>query len=222
MRGRSRADDAQRRAVAGRRQSARVAVREDAVAGLEQRGAVLADAQAAVESSSWMACARASSAAAMAAGVAPGAASAVPQTRCISSSAQGRLTAVGRVASRPFAACSSAARNAAGSSGLAAAASAAASAMPMAAVTPMAGAPRTVMSQMRSATSCQVRQRDVALLLRQRELVDEHDLAGQDVDGAHAQARTAGPAVLRQVTHRDTLRLRCPCPRRRGTWPAPR
>ena len=37
---------------------------------------------------------------------------------------------------------------------------------------------------------------DVALLLRQRELVDEHDLAGQDLDGAHAQARTAGPAAL--------------------------
>ena len=65
---------------------------------------------------------------------------------------------MGRVASRPLAACSSAARNAAGSSGLAAAASAAASAMPPAAVTPMAGAPRTVMSLMRSATSRQVRQ----------------------------------------------------------------
>ena len=37
---------------------------------------------------------------------------------------------------------------------------------------------------------------DVALLLRQGELVDEHDLAGQDLDGAHAQARTAGPAAL--------------------------
>ena len=37
---------------------------------------------------------------------------------------------------------------------------------------------------------------DVALLLRQRQLVDEHDLAGQDLDGAHAQQRAAGPAAL--------------------------
>ncbi len=65
---------------------------------------------------------------------------------------------MGRVASRPLAACSSAARKAAGSSAPAAAAWAAASAMPPAAVTPIAGAPRTVMSVMRSATSRQVRQ----------------------------------------------------------------
>ena len=158
--GRGRADDAERRAVAGRREGAGVAVREDAVAGLEQRGAVLADAQAAVDvvvvdrlrplEQHRRDGGRS--------GVRPPAASAVSQARRISSSAQRRLTAVGRVASRPLAACSSAARNAAGSSGLAAAAAAAASAMPPAAVTPIAGAPRTVMSLMRSATSRQVRQ----------------------------------------------------------------
>ena len=65
---------------------------------------------------------------------------------------------MGRVANRPLAACSIAAWKAAGSPGGAAAASAAASAMPPAAVTPIAGAPRTVMSAMRSATSRQVRQ----------------------------------------------------------------
>ena len=44
----------------------------------------------------------------------------------------------------------------------------------------------------------------VALLVRQRELVDEHDLAGQDLDGAHAQPRDVAPAPRRcrvRVSH---------------------
>ena len=77
-------------------------------------------------------------------------------TSRISSTAQRRLTAVGRVASRPSAASVSAARKAAGSAAFAAAEARAASASPPAAVTPIAGAPRTVMSVMRAATSCQV------------------------------------------------------------------
>ncbi len=47
--GAGRAHDAQSGAVAGRRQGAGVAVREDGVAGLEERGPVRADAQAALD-----------------------------------------------------------------------------------------------------------------------------------------------------------------------------
>ena len=103
---------------------------------------------------------------------------------------------MGRVASRPLAACSSAARNAAGSS-------AARGGRLGGRERDAAGrgdadrrraADRHVADAVRDLTPGAAG--DVALLLRQRELVDEHDLAGQDLDGAHAQARAAGPAAL--------------------------
>ena len=79
--------------------------------------------------------------------------------RSISLSAQGRLTAVGRVSNKALDAAWTAAWKRAGSPPLSASAARAARAIPMPAVTPSAGAPRTVMLQMASATCCQVVQR---------------------------------------------------------------
>src|SRR5207302_42707 len=74
-------------------------------------------------------------------------------TRFTRSSAQKRLTAVGRVAARPLIAVSRSARNA---SNVAAGLVRAARATPNAAATPIAGAPRTTSVRIAAATSSQV------------------------------------------------------------------
>ena len=153
------ADDAERRAVPGRRQGAGVAVREDAVAGLEQRGAVLADAQAAVDVVVVDRLRAGEQRGGERTPARRGSAQRRSQTARISPIAQlqvdgrgprGQQAARGLLERGP--------RRRPRSSALAAAASAAASASPPAAVTPIAGAPRTVMSVMRAATSRHVRQ----------------------------------------------------------------
>ena len=172
-------------------------------------------------SSSWMACARRSSIAATAAGAAsaPPAASAVSQARRISSSAQRRLTAVGRVASRPLrgllergpergrvvgargGGLGGRERDAPGRRD--------------------ADGRRTadghVADAVRDLTPGAAG--DVALLLRQRELVDEHDLAGQDLDrcaraAANRRARCARrrPRAPRLLRARRSPSLRAQVP----------
>ena len=88
------------------------------------------------------------------------------------SSAQKRLTAVGRVAPSPAMARS---RSAARPAPSRAALCRAASATPNAAATPMAGAPRTTRVLMACATSCQRRAGLIDLLGGQPRLVEQHE-----------------------------------------------
>ncbi len=232
--GRGRTDHAERRAVAGRGEGAGVAVREDAVAGLEQRGAVLADAQAAVD------------------------VVVVDRLRLLQQRrGQGRrrgVRAAGgerRLPGSPHLVQRPAQVDGGGPRGQQAARRLLERGPEGGRIVRAGGgrlggrerdaagrrdadgrraADRHVGDAVRDLTPGATG--DVALVLRQRELVDEDHLAGQDVDGAHAQARTAGPAAL--AGHSGPLSawsaapltrssgLRCPGPRRRGTWPAPR
>ncbi len=193
---RGRPDDAERGAVARRRQGAGVAVREDAVAGREQRGAVLADAQAAVD----VVVVDGLRAREQHAGDGrrrgagrgerrlPGSPHLVQRPAQIDGggprgqqAARGLLERGperGRVVRARGGRLGGRERDAAGRRD----------------ADGRRAADRHVADAVRDLTPGAAG--DVALLLRQRELVDEHDLAGQDLDGAHAQARTAGPAAL--------------------------
>ena len=231
--GRGRTDHAERRAVAGRREGAGVAVREDAVAGLEQRGAVLADAQAAVDvvvvdglrllQQHRGHGRRRGGRAAAGERRLPGSPHLVQRPAQVDGggprgqqAARGLLERGperGRIVRARSGRLGGRERDAAGRRD----------------ADRRRAADRHVADAVRDLTPGAAG--DVALVLRQRELVDEDHLAGQDLDGAHAQARTAGPAALAgghgplaccPLLAHARSGLRCPGPRRRGTWPAPR
>src|SRR4249919_233615 len=103
-------------------------------------------------SSTWIASALARSASRSA----PGSRCASAASSTIRSTAHGRFTAVGRAAASPAAARATSSRS---TSTLPAVLRTAASATPYAAATPIAGAPRTAMSRIASATCCQVASR---------------------------------------------------------------
>src|SRR5450756_2185049 len=197
--GEGRADDAQGGAVAGRRQGAGVAVREDGVAGLEERGPVLADAQAALD--------------------------VVFEDRLRAGEQQGRAGGrrlVARSPDEPHLVHGPAQVDGGGPRGQQAARGLLERGPKGVRVAGARGGGRGGRERQpagrRDADGRGAAHRHigdargdllpgmaahVALLARERALVDQHDLAGQDLDGAHAQARNVlrHPAAAEWFSH---------------------
>ena len=195
------ADHAERGAVARGRERARVAVREHGALVGEQGGAVRPSARLTAMSSSWIA--RASRSSRLAQPSERFAPRARGRRDACARSAQDRFTAVGRVPRRASGRCARSPR-AKRRSGRRRAPSAA----PIAAATPIAGAPRITMSRIALRDLAESSVDAVDFALGQQALIEHHHAPAAPLDGANHRRHAAS---RRRVRAKPVMQSRVDC-----------